>query len=108
MELPSIVITANTMLNRAQKVAAQAITGGFRTMGINVAGIEAGISSLQKRLLEQFLRFYIGIHKLDSSRIHAKLVQSKHKRRFTPPLRKAAVMFKKIEAIRAEKIPAVG
>lgn len=95
-------------LNRTQRVAAQAITGGFRTMGTNFAVIEAGISSLQKRLLEQSLRFYIGIHKLDSSHIHAKLAKSKHKRRFTPPLRKAAVMFKKIGATRAEKIPAVG
>ncbi|TIA01346.1 hypothetical protein D6C81_10720 [Aureobasidium pullulans] len=97
-----------SMLNRTQRVAAQAITGGFRTIGINVAVIEAGISSLQKRLLEQSLRFYIGIHKLDSSHIHAKLAKSKHKRRFASPLRKAAVMFKEIEATRAEKIPAVG
>jgi ribonuclease HI len=97
-----------SILNRAQRVAAQAITGGFRTMAINVAVIEAGIPSMQKRLLEQSLRFYIGIHKLDSSHIHAKLAKSKHKRRFASPLRKAAVMFKEIEATRAEKIPAVG
>ena len=77
-------------------------------MGMNVAVIEAGISSLQKRLLEQSLRFYVSIHKLDSSHIHTKLAKSKHKRRFTTPLRKAAVMVKTIEASRAEKIPAVG
>lgn len=68
-------------------------------MGINVAVIGTGISSLQKRLLEQSLRFYIGIHKLDSSHIHAKLAKLKHRRRFTSPLRKAAVMFKKIELL---------
>lgn len=77
-------------------------------MGINVAVIEAGIPSLQRRLLEQTLRFYIGIHKLDSSYLHSTLAKTKYTKRFTSPLRKAAAMFKVIEAGRAEKIPAVG
>jgi hypothetical protein len=45
------------VLHRAQIVAAQAIVGGFRTMGLDVAVLEAGISSLQQRLHEQTLRF---------------------------------------------------
>ena len=97
-----------SMFKRAQRVAAQAIVGGFRTMGLNVAVLEAGIPSLQRRLLEQTLRFYIGIHKLDSSHLHARLAKTKYTKRFTSPLRKAAAMFKDIKAGRAEKIPAVG
>jgi len=77
-------------------------------MGINVAVIEAGILSLQRRLLEQTPRFHIGIHKLDSSHLYSRLAKTKYTKRFTSPLRKAATMFKEIEAGRAEKIPAVG
>jgi hypothetical protein len=77
-------------------------------MGINVAVIEAGILSLQRRRLGQTLRLYIGIHRLDSSNLHARLAKIKNTKRFTSPLRKAAAMFKKIKAGRAEKIPAVG
>lgn len=35
-----------SVLHRAQRVAAQAIVGGFRTLGLDVAVLEAGISSL--------------------------------------------------------------
>jgi hypothetical protein len=45
------------VLNRAQRVAAQAIIGGFRTLGLDVAVLEAGILSLQQRLHEQTFRF---------------------------------------------------
>lgn len=64
-----------TTLERAQRVAAQAIVGGFRTMGLTVAVIEAGIPTLRQRLHEQTLRFWIGIHKLDKSHIHYKLAK---------------------------------
>jgi hypothetical protein len=46
-----------SVLNRAQRVAAQAIIGGFRTLGLDVAVLEAGILSLQQRLHEQTFRF---------------------------------------------------
>lgn len=95
-------------LERAQRVAAQAIVGGFRTMGLNVAVIEAGIATTRQRLHEQTLRFWIGIHKLDDSHIHHKLAKYKGKKRFTSPLRKAAVLFKSIKARQADKIPTVG
>lgn len=97
-----------SMLERAQRIAAQAIVGGIRTMGRNVAVIEAGISTLRQRLHDQTFRFWIGIHKRDDSHMHAKLAKHKSKKRFPSPLRKAAVLFKSIKASRAEMIPAVG
>ncbi|KAG9665613.1 hypothetical protein KCU87_g10174, partial [Aureobasidium melanogenum] len=95
-------------LERAQRVAAQAIIGGFRTMGLNTAVMEASIATTRQRLHEQTLRFWIGIHKLDESHIHHKLAKYKGKKRFMSPLRKAAVLFKSIKARQADKIPTVG
>ncbi|CAD0055397.1 unnamed protein product [Aureobasidium pullulans] len=65
------------VLHRAQRVAAQAIVGGFRTLGLDVAVLEAGIPSLRQRLHEQTLRFWISIQKLEASHIHAKLAKTK-------------------------------
>jgi ribonuclease HI len=96
------------VLHRAQRVAAQAIVGGFRTMGLDFAVLEAGIPSLQQRLHEQTLRFWISIQKLEASHIHAKLAKTKPIRRFDSPLRKAAGLFRELDANRAEKIPAIG
>lgn len=70
-----------TMLERAQRVAAQSIVGGFKTMGLNAAVMEAGIATTRQRLHEQTLRFWIGIHKLDDSHIHYKLAKYKGKSR---------------------------
>ena len=95
------------MLERAQRAAAQAIVGGFKTMGVNVAVMEAGIATTRQRLHEQTLRFWIGIHKLDDSHIHHKLAKYKGTRRFLSPLRKAARLFKSIKAHQADKIPTV-
>jgi ribonuclease HI len=95
-------------LERAQRVAAQAIIGGFRTMGLNAAVMEAGIVTTRQRLHEQILRFWIGIHKLDESHIHHKLAKYKGKKRFISPLRKAAILFKSIKARQTDKIPTVG
>jgi ribonuclease HI len=95
-------------LERAQRIAAQAIIGGFKTMGLNAAVMEAGIPTLRQRLHEQTLRFWMGIHKLDDSHIHHKLAKYKGKKRFSSPLRKAAVLFRNLKACQADKIPAVG
>jgi len=97
-----------SVLHRAQRVAAQAIVGGFRTLGLDVAVLEAGIPSLQQRLHEQTLRFWISIQKLEASHIHAKLAKAKPIKRFNSTLRKAAALFKELDANRAEKIPATG
>ncbi|KAG9511564.1 hypothetical protein KCV07_g10085, partial [Aureobasidium melanogenum] len=105
-----LAVSSKTMsvLHRAQRVAAQAIVGGFRTLGLDVAVLEAGISSLEQRLHEQTLRFWISIQRLETSHIHAKLAKTKPIKRFNSPLRKAAALFKELNANRAEMIPAVG
>jgi hypothetical protein len=77
-------------------------------MGLNAAVMEAGIPTLRQRLHEQTLRFWMGIHKLDDSHIHHKLAKYKGKKRFSSPLRKAAVLFRNLKACQADKIPAVG
>ena len=43
-----LAVSNKTMavLHRAQRVAAQAIVGGFRTLGLNVIVLKAGIPSL--------------------------------------------------------------
>jgi hypothetical protein len=63
---------------------------------------------LQQRLHEQTLRFWISIQKLEVLHIHAKLAKTKPIRRFNSPLRKAAGLFKELNANRAKKIPAIG
>ena len=45
---------------------------------------------------------------MEASHIHAKLAKTKPIKRFNSPLRKAAGLFKELNANRAEKIPAVG
>jgi hypothetical protein len=94
-----------SVLNRAQRVAAQAVVGGFRTLGLDVAVLEAGIPSLQQRLYEQTLGFWIAIQILDASHIHANLAKTKPIKRFNSPLRKAAALFKELDANRAGKYP---
>jgi hypothetical protein len=89
--------------NRPQRVAAQAIVGGFRTLDLYVAVLEAGIPSLQQRLHEQTLRFWIAIQKLDASHIFAKLAKTKPIKRFNSPSWKAAALFKALDANRAGK-----
>lgn len=46
-------------------------------MGLGVAVMEASTQTIQERLHRQTLRFWIGIQKLDSSHIHAKLAKTK-------------------------------
>jgi ribonuclease HI len=52
-------------------------------------------------------QFWIGIQKLDSSHIHARLAKTKPTRGFVSPLKKAAKLSKELHVNRAEKIPAV-
>lgn len=82
-----------SVLKRAQRVAAQAIVGGFRTLGPNVAVLEAEIPSLQQKLHEQTFRFWNANQKLNTSHTHAKLAKTKPKKRLASPLRKAAALF---------------
>ena len=96
------------LMERAQRVAAQAIIGGFRTMAMAVAEVEAGIPSIRQRLHDQTLRFWISIHKLNRSHPHSKLAKTKGTRRFLSPLGKAAMMFRSIRAERAAPLPVVG
>jgi hypothetical protein len=89
-----------SVLNRPQRVAAQAIVGGFRTLGLDVAVLEAGIPSLQQRLHEQTLRSWLATQKLDASHIFAKLAKTKPIKRLNSPPRRAAALCKALDANR--------
>jgi ribonuclease HI len=95
------------MLEQAQRVAAQAIICSFRTVAIAIAEAEAGIPSLRQRLHDQTTRFWIGLHRLEASHPHHKLVRNTGVvRRFQSPLRKAVVLFSSLRAERTEVIKA--
>ena len=97
-------------LYRAQRVGAQAVVGGFRSMAMVVAEAEAGLMSIRDRLRRQCLGFWVNIHKLETQHPHAKLARVARKRkskRFMSPLGIAAALFRDIRAERVETISTI-
>ncbi|KJZ70702.1 hypothetical protein HIM_09886 [Hirsutella minnesotensis 3608] len=78
-----------TWIERAQRVGAQAITGGFRTVATAVAEAEASVQSFRERHAQAAARFWIrmqtlpGTHPLTSLRL-------KLNKRFASPMQKLA------------------
>jgi ribonuclease HI len=94
------------ILEPAQRIAAQAITGAFRTASLLVAEAEASIYPLQHRLYFHSLRFWIDLHTLPKSHPFWKLLKSIDTRntRFKSPLQLLAMMFASVDLSSMETI----
>lgn len=84
------------MLDRVQKLGAQAITGAFRTVATKVAEAEAHISSVQDRLWKRAMKLWVELHSLPDSnplRREASRMSRVWKNSFLSPFQQVAVVF---------------
>ena len=98
---------AMAMLNRAQKVGAQAITGTFRTVSVAIAEAEAYIRPIHQRLHERATKLWIGIHTLPNTH-PLKRLRTNAFQRFRSPIQRigsAHRPIKGIETIQAFTVP---
>ena len=77
------------ILNRVQRVGAQAITGVFRTVSTAVAEAEASIRTVAERLWDRAIKTWVSLHTLPMGNPLSKLA-TRPRRRFTSPLQKIA------------------
>ena len=98
---------AMAMLNRAQRVGAQAITGAFRTVSVAIAEAEAYIRPVHQRLGERATKLWIGIHTLPDTHPLERLRMSAFQR-FASPLQRIRLAHQPargIETIEAFAVP---
>ena len=80
-------VASRAVMNRVQRIGAQAITGCFRTVSTAIAEAETGIRTVRERLADRASRLWIGLRTLagmDSlSRLGKRLL-----RRFISPLQR--------------------
>ena len=78
-------VSAITVLNRVQRIGAQAIIGTFRTVATVIGEAEASIQSVRERHLERATKLWVNLHTLYKMnlllRLYIKILQ-----RFTSPL----------------------
>ena len=90
-----------TLLNRAQKIGAQAITGAFKTVALAVAEAEAYIRPIRQRHLDKATNLYVGIQTFPHTHPLKKLPVRAF-RRFLSPLQRIALLHQpmtKLETI---------
>ena len=84
------------LLQQAQRVMAQAIIKGFRTVAVSIAEVEAGLLPLEQRLQNQAIAFWLSIHKLDQSHPHWMIKRQRRCTKHRSPLMRIAEMCKEI------------
>jgi hypothetical protein len=77
------------LMNRIQRVGAQAITGAFRTVATAVAEAEASICTVGERHAERATKLWVNLRTLPETNPLAKL-NTRELRRFTSPLQRIA------------------
>ena len=90
------IYKAAKMLDRVQRIGAQAITGAFRTVATSVAEAEAHISSVQERLWKRAMKLWIELHTLpDSNPLRREATRMKRvwKNGFQSPFQQVAFAF---------------
>jgi hypothetical protein len=58
------------LLQQSQRITAQVVIRGFRTVAQSVAELEAGLFPLKQTLRKQAIAFWVSIHKLGQSQPH--------------------------------------
>ena len=91
------------LMNRIQKVGAQAITGTFRTVATAVAEAEASIRTVGERHAERAIALWVNLHTLPNTNPLSRL-KTTERRRFTSPLQKLALMNQDTPIDRMETI----
>ena len=100
---------ADAMINRVQKIGAQAITSTFRTVATAIAETEADIRTVKERHNERAIKLWINIATLPDTN-PLKRAETKSFRRFISPLQRTArnqttPSTRNIEMIHAYPIP---
>jgi hypothetical protein len=92
-----------TWIERAQRIGAQAITGGFRTVATAVAEAEASVQSFRERHAQAASRFWIRTQTLP--RTHPlTCLKLKLNRRYASPMQKLASTMSRLDTKRVEVI----
>lgn len=93
-------------LKLPQRIAAQAITGAFSSVSLEVAEFEADIQPISARHYEQQRRFWVNAHTAEKSHpIYKSVTRAKRgTKRFTSPLQTVAVTFSNLDLSRLETI----
>jgi hypothetical protein len=81
---------AKALMNRVQRVGAQAIIGAFRTVATSVAEAEASIRTVEERHAERATTLWVNLRTLSGTNPLSKL-GTKESQRFISPLRKIAL-----------------
>jgi hypothetical protein len=58
------------LLLQAQRITAQAIIRGFRSVALSIAEVEVGLLPMEQRLRNQAIAFWVSIHKLGQLHPH--------------------------------------
>jgi hypothetical protein len=91
------------LMNRVQKVGAQAVTGVFRTVATAVAEDEASIRTVTERHAERATKMWVTLRTLPDTNPLSKL-NTRHLRRFASPLQKIAQAHRQTPTDRMEII----
>ncbi|KJZ68822.1 hypothetical protein HIM_11782 [Hirsutella minnesotensis 3608] len=92
-----------TWIERAQRVGAQAVTGGFRTVATAVAEAEASVQSFRERHAQAAAKFWIRMRTLPNSHPLTS-VRFKLHRRYASPMQKLASAMSRLDTKRVEVI----
>ncbi|KJZ68509.1 hypothetical protein HIM_12101 [Hirsutella minnesotensis 3608] len=92
-----------TWIERAQRVGAQAITGGFRTVATAMAEAEASVQSFRERHAQAASRFWIRTQTLPRTHPLTSL-KLKLNRRYASPMQKLASTMSRLDTKRVEVI----
>jgi hypothetical protein len=91
--MPAAKEAALAVLNRAQRIGAQAVTGAFQTVAVAIAESEAYIRPVQQRQLEKATKLWIEIHTFPDIHPLRKL-QARPCRRFLSPLQRLGLLYR--------------
>jgi ribonuclease HI len=80
------------LLLQSQRIAAQTVIRGFRTVALSVAEVEAGLLPMEQRLRRQTIAFWVSIHKLGQSHPHWMLKRQRLCTKHRSPLMRVAEM----------------
>ena len=88
------------LLLQSQRITAQAVIRGFRTVALAIAEVEAGLLPMEHRLRKQAIAFWVSIHKLDRSHPHWMLKRQRLCTKHRSPLMRVAEMCQDVEVDR--------
>ena len=90
-------------IDRAQRIGAQAVTGGFRTVATAVAEAEAGLQSFRERHAQAAAKFWIRMRTLPKTHPLTSL-RLKLNKRYASPMQKLASAMGRLDIKRLEVI----